>query len=80
MITVVLILAFIAGIMVGNCHQPYYINIPQHYTPHFAQHKMHHKENTAQHKTNSEQSPSSASPNDNNAQVSGYIIEVEQAN
>lgn len=76
MAMVVIILAFIAGIMVGNCRQQYYIDMPYTANPHFVQHKM------QKHTQNMPANPTQLSPAtaETNAQLGGYIIEVEQAN
>jgi len=77
MAMVIIILAFIAGIMVGNCRQQYYIDMPYLAAPHLAKHNM------SQHKGNTSNQPATApaaSDAGTNAQLGGYIIEVEQAN
>ena len=75
MVTVIVILAFIAGIMVGNCRQQYYSAMPYPIKSHFVKHKMHHRGNI--------QSSDTVQPNTaeaaTNAELGGYIIEVEQA-
>ena len=76
---VVLILAFIAGIMVGNCRQQYYIDMPYIATPQLVKHQMYHRGNNP-HTSNMPQPAPSASKADTNAQLGGYIIEVEQSN
>jgi hypothetical protein len=74
---VVLILAFIAGIMVGNCRQQYYIDMPYITAPHLAKHQMSQQNG----KSANQPAPTSAAPDANtSAQLGGYIIEVEQAN
>ena len=82
MVMVIVILAFIAGIMVGNCRQQYYIDMPQFTNPHFVQHKLLHRANNPHNSapTSTPQTMPSASQMDTNAQLGGYIIEVEQAN
>lgn len=81
MAMVIIILAFITGIMVGSCRQQYVIDMPYYANPHFVQHKMmkHPQSMQKQPSTNPTTQPSPAST-DANAQFGGYIIEVEQAN
>lgn len=78
MAAVIVILAFIAGIMVGNCRQQYYTATPYQINPHFVKHRMHHRGNPQS--TNSPAPSQMPAQSDANAQFGGYIIEVEQAN
>ena len=76
MAMVVILLAFIAGIMVGNCRQQSFANKPYQITPHIVQHKIYHR--------GKKQSSNTAQPNPTSAatdtELGGYVIEVEQAN
>ena len=73
---VVILLAFIAGIMVGNCRQQSYADQPYQITPHIVQHKIYHR-GKKQSSNTTQPSPQSAATD---AELGGYIIEVEQAN
>ena len=73
---VVILLAFIAGIMVGNCRQQSYTDQPYQITPHIVQHKIYHR-GKKQSSNTAQPSPQSAATD---AGLGGYIIEVEQAN
>lgn len=79
MFLVLLLLSFIAGIMVGNCQSTTYSYIPPYYMQNAAMHsssmkqkKYHRGLQQIEHQNNSnkQQQP--------NAQMGGFIVEVEQ--
>ncbi len=81
MMLVLLILTFMAGIMVGNCTNRYYID-SYPYGPYMAKQYKHMKHKKL-HKGMHEVNPNTAqqtTPDLQNQAVEGYIIEINQAN
>ena len=81
MMLVLLILTFMAGIMVGNCTNRYYID-SYPYGPYMAKQYKHMKQKKL-HKGMHEINPNTAqqtTPDMQNQAVEGYIIEINQAN
>lgn len=82
MLLVLLILAFIAGIMVGNCRSTYpsymHYYTPQMMPAHIIKAKQLHR-GALQKKTKPDNANAAATPNEPAAQIGGYIIEIDQA-
>lgn len=82
MLVIVLLLAFMAGIMVGSCRPCHYPNnyySTAHASKHFnkiKKHKLHRGMHQVESTTNAPQQPNDAEMN-TTPQIEGYIIEVD---